>query len=88
MICFVDYHNLVWNTLSSPKSFFCSWFIILNRLPTKDRLGKCGLLDISDCNNFFCVVENRNHLFWDCPAVQAVYARILPTIGLSAASIL
>ena len=39
----VEWHRLVWATFIVPKHAIVTWMVILNRLPTKDRVKSWGL---------------------------------------------
>ncbi|KAE8690635.1 hypothetical protein F3Y22_tig00110893pilonHSYRG00157 [Hibiscus syriacus] len=40
----VPWHKLIWYPLHVPKHSLISWLVILDRLPTKDRLQRFGLI--------------------------------------------
>ncbi|KAL0730180.1 hypothetical protein Bca4012_026273 [Brassica carinata] len=56
----------VWPQRHIPKHSFHTWLVVLNRIPTRDKLISWGI-QISPicllCNN---CDETRDHLFWDC----------------------
>lgn len=65
----VPWHKQVWNTYSSPRVACLNWLIVLQRLPTVDRLLKFGIIDL---NANICVMcntlpESHDHLFCACP---------------------
>ncbi|XP_020258830.1 uncharacterized protein LOC109835258 [Asparagus officinalis] len=74
----VPWHYTVWDQLSYPKHSFISWLAVLNKLLTKDRLMKRGLIiDGSCCLCSGAELENRNHLFFSCKFSSEVWNGIM-----------
>ncbi|XP_062094337.1 uncharacterized protein LOC133800396 [Humulus lupulus] len=67
----------VWGRLNTPKHSFILWLAIHNRLNTKDRLKRHGVIDQSDC--LFCgeAEESCEHLFFNCHFSLNCYQQIL-----------
>ncbi|XP_038995732.1 uncharacterized protein LOC120120047 [Hibiscus syriacus] len=57
--------------------------VILDRLPTKDRMQRLGIITNDLC--MFCseATENRNHLFTECPKSASIWKSILQLSGLN-----
>lgn len=79
--------SVVWFPNQSPKMACCLLKGLLNRLPTKDRLLRFGLI-----NSHICVlcendIESRNHLFFKCPYTSYLWSlcklklKLLPNMG-------
>ncbi|XP_016733756.1 uncharacterized protein [Gossypium hirsutum] len=62
----VEWHCLLWFPLHVPKHSLIAWMVILNRLPTWDRLLAFGISVDTYC--FFCIdaVEKRDYIFFEC----------------------
>ncbi|XP_039010400.1 uncharacterized protein LOC120139152 [Hibiscus syriacus] len=60
----VPWQKMLWFPLHIPKQSIISWMIILDRLPTRDRLFRMGITTDQIC--ILCNVEpeSRNHLFF------------------------
>jgi hypothetical protein len=61
-----EFYNMVWFASSTPKMSCCLLKGLLDRLPTKARLMRFGIIDSASCS--FCEegIETRDHLFFDC----------------------
>lgn len=56
----------VWSSRSIPRQSFHAWLVVLNRIPTRDRLISWGLQVPPLC--LLCNIkdESRDHLYWEC----------------------
>jgi hypothetical protein len=59
--------DIVWLHSPSPKMACCLLKGILDRLPTKSRLMRFGIIDSTSCALCGSGCETRDHLFFDCP---------------------
>ncbi|KAE8705742.1 hypothetical protein F3Y22_tig00110418pilonHSYRG00158 [Hibiscus syriacus] len=57
--------------------------VILDRMPTKDRLARFGLIVDNVCGLCGTGVESRDHLFIDCSYAKGVWRAVLSACGLS-----
>ncbi|XP_039019758.1 uncharacterized protein LOC120151319 [Hibiscus syriacus] len=57
--------------------------VILDRLPTKDRLARFGLLVDNVCGLCGAGMESRDHLFDDCSFARGVWGAVLNAHGPS-----
>ncbi|KAL2898326.1 Cytochrome c551 peroxidase [Bienertia sinuspersici] len=75
---------VIWNTASVPKHQFLTWLAFKQRLLTKDRLAKIGLIEDQMC----CLCSNGNeshsHLFFECDYSKACMAMLANWVGLQA----
>ncbi|XP_020251372.1 uncharacterized protein LOC109828828 [Asparagus officinalis] len=74
----VNWYLTVWDTLIYPKHSFILWLAVLNRLLTREKLLKRGIIQSDHC--CLCsdnVQESRNHLFFDCLFSKAVWNNIM-----------
>lgn len=62
----VQWHGAVWTSRGIPRHNFNTWLIVLDRLPTRDRLTKWGLQVDQQCLLCNSALESCNHLFGDC----------------------
>lgn len=77
---------MVWNVISPPRVSLCVWLVCLNRLPTKARLYKWGLIDEASCSLCHNSVETTDHPFCACLVVQPILSQILKIVNLYNAS--
>ncbi|XP_038996147.1 uncharacterized protein LOC120120625 [Hibiscus syriacus] len=73
----VSWQKLIWYPIHIPKHNIITWMIILDPLPTKDRLQKFGIIVNSQC--ILCSETNktRNHLFADCKMAGSIWRSLL-----------
>lgn len=72
----VYWSRQVWAKLNIPKHAFIWWFVMWNRLRTKDRLLKH--MNISDGLCLFCQdkIESTEHLFFECSVLNLCLVEI------------
>ncbi|XP_062118867.1 uncharacterized protein LOC133832558 [Humulus lupulus] len=73
----VHWSKEVWGRLNTPKHSFIFWLAVHNRLNTKDRLKRHGVLDQSECLFYGVVEESCEHLFFNCQFSLSCYHQIL-----------
>ena len=79
----VYWHRLIWYTKYVPKHSLIAWMVILNKLPTKEKLVNWGLhLQDDLCPLCQLSQESRNHLFFCCPFTKEVWSRVLALNGI------
>ncbi|XP_039067636.1 uncharacterized protein LOC120213607 [Hibiscus syriacus] len=88
----VIWKKIIWFPLHISKHGLISWMALLDRLPTKDRLLRMGLINdrllcmglINDCQCMFCdePLEIRDHLFLNCPMADYLWNSIFSLSGL------
>ncbi|XP_039035162.1 uncharacterized protein LOC120171541 [Hibiscus syriacus] len=57
--------------------------VILDRLPTKDRLARFGLVVDNVCGLCGTGMESRDHLFADCSYAKDVWSSVLTACDIS-----
>ncbi|KAL2896507.1 LINE-1 reverse transcriptase-like protein [Bienertia sinuspersici] len=60
---------IVWSKLAIPKHKFIAWLCMRNRLMTKPRLMKLGVIDDDQCLNCASAAQTQAHLFGECAYV-------------------
>ncbi|XP_039017978.1 uncharacterized protein LOC120149160 [Hibiscus syriacus] len=73
----VIWHRLIWFPAHVPKYSLITWMAILDRLSTKDRLARFGVMTDLGCRLCGAGLESRNHLFLECSYSKAVWDSIL-----------
>ncbi|XP_039036060.1 uncharacterized protein LOC120172731 [Hibiscus syriacus] len=68
----VNWHKLIWFPAHIPKFSLISWMVILEWLPTKDRLVRFGLATDNVCGLCGFGIESRDHLFAECSFAKEV----------------
>lgn len=78
----VPWADQVWNKFSLPRTAFLHWLIMWQRLPTKARLHKFGLIDCNLC--VFCKLapETHGHLLCSCSVLKLIMQEFLKVMGL------
>ncbi|KAL2894924.1 hypothetical protein RDABS01_010833 [Bienertia sinuspersici] len=75
------WHRNVWGRLSMPKHQFCAWLAIQERLNTKERLERMGVIKDTDCVLCQGAKETWNHLFFQCPYSKQIIQDINQWLG-------
>ncbi|XP_039032502.1 uncharacterized protein LOC120167610 [Hibiscus syriacus] len=78
----VPWHRLVWFPGHIPNFSLISWMAILDRLPTKNRLARFGIVTNSVCRLCSSGLESRSHLFSECSYASEAWCAILLLCGL------
>ncbi|KAL4278467.1 hypothetical protein GQ457_03G009500 [Hibiscus cannabinus] len=72
----VPWHRLIWFSSHTPKHSIITWMALLDRLPTKSRLMRMGIIHEDIC--LFCEAhESREHLFFDCGFSMSIWKCVL-----------
>ncbi|XP_058752813.1 uncharacterized protein LOC131626004 [Vicia villosa] len=72
----VAWRSLMFNNHARPRAIFTLWMACQNRLPTKDRLSKIGILTDGLC--VYCEqMETNQHLFFDCAETKKTWIQLL-----------
>ncbi|QHN83409.1 uncharacterized protein LOC107621492 isoform X1 [Arachis ipaensis] len=63
-----NFYNNLWRSLVPPRVEIFVWFVILERVNTKDKLVRCGILPTSEITCVICgkAPESVHHLFFTC----------------------
>ncbi|XP_039047658.1 uncharacterized protein LOC120188236 [Hibiscus syriacus] len=78
----VNWHKIVWFPGHVPKFSLISWMVLLNRLPTKVRLGIFVLVTDIVCVLCGSDPESHDHLFIACFFAKEVWRTILASCGV------
>ncbi|XP_039029330.1 uncharacterized protein LOC120163460 [Hibiscus syriacus] len=73
----VPWHKPIWFPLHIPKFNIITWFAILDRLPTRERLIRMGITIVGSCTLCNDALETRNYLFADCAMDATLWNGIL-----------
>ena len=79
----VEWHRLLWSSLTIPKHSVIVWMAILNRLPTMDRLISWGIETSGTCCLCQEEVETRDHVFFECNYSKETWRMILSHCGIN-----
>ncbi|XP_039028745.1 uncharacterized protein LOC120162724 [Hibiscus syriacus] len=73
----VNWHKIIWFPSHIPKFSMIAWMAILDRLPTRERLSRMGI--VNDCRCVLCneTNETRDHLFSECSFAKSLWSSIL-----------
>ncbi|WZZ05910.1 hypothetical protein YC2023_091831 [Brassica napus] len=86
----VQWASAVWSSKGIPRQSFHTWLVVLDRLPTRDRLINWGLQVSPLCLLCNSTTESRNHLYLECPysfelwSLAAAKCRLQPLRNWSA----
>lgn len=81
----VTWHQLVWSSPMIPRCSFILWLVLKQRLPTKDRLLKWGIISTDSCCFCNSATESLEHLFFSCPFTNEIWRNILLATGIQRA---
>ncbi|KAL2944091.1 LINE-1 retrotransposable element ORF2 protein [Bienertia sinuspersici] len=77
----VFWHRNVWGRLAIPKHKFCAWLAVQERLKTKDRLEKIGVVSDTGCVLCQEASETWSHLFFQCKYSKQLIQEISQWLG-------
>ncbi|XP_039002198.1 uncharacterized protein LOC120128599 [Hibiscus syriacus] len=83
----VTWHRIIWFPAHIPKFSLIAWMATLDRLPTRDRLIRFGLVLDHGCVLCGSGIESRDHLFADCFFAQEVWDAVLVSCGIRLVSL-
>lgn len=78
----VDWFNLIWNRFSTPRVSFCAWLLCHDKLPTRSRLKRWGLIQDDVCCFCGTAIETREHLFGSCVPLRPVFVQVFDVMGI------
>lgn len=73
----VDWYRALWHKDAIPRCSFILWLVCKDRLQTRDRLKRKGVIVDSGCVLCGATEETRDHLFCDCNFTKEVCHRAL-----------
>ncbi|XP_057774769.1 uncharacterized protein LOC130993749 [Salvia miltiorrhiza] len=73
----VNWGRWLWENYIPVRRSITCWRVILNRLPTRDKLIRQGLISPNYCSLCFHEAEDLNHIFWSCDKIQPVWTEFL-----------
>ncbi|XP_057811497.1 uncharacterized protein LOC131025722 [Salvia miltiorrhiza] len=73
----VSWGRWLWESYIPVRRSITCWRVILNRLPTRDKLIRQGLVSPNYCSLCFQEAEDMSHVFWSCNKVQPVWTKFL-----------
>ncbi|XVF68715.1 hypothetical protein PTKIN_Ptkin11bG0023800 [Pterospermum kingtungense] len=78
----VSWGRLVWDSRVIPRHAIIAWMVILEKIPTFNKLKKWGLPTDDTC--FLChhAQETRYHLFFECRFSKQIWEWVLSTCGI------
>ncbi|XP_074314763.1 uncharacterized protein LOC141650035 [Silene latifolia] len=79
----VTWEPFVWNRLCLPKVNFITWLFAKDRLLTKHRLLKFGVISDGLCCICANAQETQSHLFFDCAFSKECLQLVLQWLGIS-----
>ncbi|XP_020258907.1 uncharacterized protein LOC109835341 [Asparagus officinalis] len=79
----VPWADTVWESSILPKQSFILWFAIQNRLLTKDRLLKRGVIQSNQCSLCEGGSESHKHLFFDSSFSMTVWNGVMEWLKFS-----
>ncbi|XP_058752433.1 uncharacterized protein LOC131625603 [Vicia villosa] len=77
----VEWRNLLYKNIARPRACFILWLACHEKLATKDRLHRFGMIDNVSC--CFCSgMESLNHLFFECTSTREIWLEVLEWIQI------
>lgn len=78
----VDWAKAVWTSRNIPGHSFHVWLVVLNRIPTRDRMLGWGLQVPSLCLLCNTNDESRDHLYWECDFAFQLWSLVAGRCGI------
>lgn len=79
----VPWKKTIWNSSGISRHSFHAWLVILNRLPTRDRIISWGISIPSTCLLCNLGDQSRDHLFFSCPFSWELWSCKAQRIGIT-----
>ncbi|XP_038998816.1 uncharacterized protein LOC120124149 [Hibiscus syriacus] len=79
----VPWQSLIWFPLHIPKHSMIAWMALLDRLPTRYRLQRMGILTAGNCVLCSDALESCSHLFFECFIATQLWEKILHHNGIT-----
>ncbi|XP_058782964.1 uncharacterized protein LOC131657602 [Vicia villosa] len=75
------WYNLVLDNKARPIAVFALWMLCHRKLPTRMRLHRWGMINITTC--VFCDQEETiDHMFFDCVVLKRIWKAVLNWMGI------
>jgi hypothetical protein len=68
-------NNEIWSSLAPKKCKIFAWLALHNRLSTKDRLARKGLIDSAVCPFGCNSEESLHHMLFHCPHASTIWGK-------------
>lgn len=78
-----NWFHVVWNKFSIPRHIFVFWLACQDRLPTRTRLQKIGVLEDNSCGLCGVMIECRDHLFFQCSFSMQVWELVMAFVQVT-----
>ncbi|XP_038993013.1 uncharacterized protein LOC120116661 [Hibiscus syriacus] len=78
----VPWQKIVWFPMHIPKHSLISWMAFLDRLLTRERLNRIGLITDCKCIFYDDHLETRDHIFLLCPMATSIWKNVFSLSGL------
>ncbi|XP_058785008.1 uncharacterized protein LOC131659909 [Vicia villosa] len=76
------WYKFFYQNAAKPRARFIMWIALWDRLPTKSRLARFGI--ITNVEYMFCRMEDtQEHLMFDCGVTRNIWRLILQWIGVN-----
>ncbi|XP_020243416.1 uncharacterized protein LOC109821658 [Asparagus officinalis] len=78
-----QFYDILWHPKNCPKFSHCLYKALINRLPTRERLCKIGIIQESSCILCKQDVETTKHLFFECEFSKYIWSLSRLKIGIN-----
>ncbi|XP_058734199.1 uncharacterized protein LOC131605929 [Vicia villosa] len=78
----VQWSHVIQHNGARPRAIVCLWLVCHNRLATKSRLKRLGLLQEETCSLCMEQPEDINHLIIDCKVTRHIWLEVLQWLEL------
>lgn len=79
----VQWHSAVWTKRGIPRHNFHAWLVVLDRLPTRDRLIRWGIQVDHQCLLCNSYPETRDHIFGNCNFYRQLWSLVARRIPIA-----
>ena len=73
----VRWNKLIWFSQNIPKHAFILWLAVQGKLPTQDRIRRCGSYDLVVCSLCHSDIDSHDHLFFNCSYTSEFWAKVM-----------
>ncbi|XP_058764092.1 uncharacterized protein LOC131637519 [Vicia villosa] len=76
-----DGHCVPWHSMiqhkARPRAIVCLWMACHGKLPTRERLRRFGMIQVSHCVLCGIEEESHDHLFFKCSKTESIWKEVL-----------
>ncbi|XP_058758318.1 uncharacterized protein LOC131631539 [Vicia villosa] len=79
----VNWYHMMQHNIARPRANVIMWLVSQDRLPTKTRLKRFGLLQLTNCELCDEDEETMTHLMFNCKGTISIWSKILNWLDIN-----